>query len=49
LDDIVQALGGSSVSELMHEKTKVNVNETLSKLDAGKVTYEKAMAALKFN
>jgi hypothetical protein len=33
----------------MHEKAKVNVNETLSKLDAGKVTYEKAMAALKFD
>ncbi len=47
LDDIVEALGGSSDSESALEKPKVNANEILSKLEAGEVTYEQAMAALK--
>jgi hypothetical protein len=47
LDDIVEALGGSSDAEVVPEKPKVNSNEILSKLEAGEVTYEQAMAALK--
>lgn len=47
LDDIVEALGGSSDAEPALEKPKLNANEILSKLEAGEVTYEQAMAALK--
>jgi hypothetical protein len=47
LDDIVEALGGSIDSEPTLEKTKVNANEVLSKLEAGELTYEQAMATLK--
>ena len=49
LDDIVEALGGSSDVEPTLEKPKVNANEILSKLEAGEVTYEQAMAVLKGN
>ena len=49
LDDIVEALGGSSDAEPTFEKPKVNANDILSKLEAGEVTYEQAMAALKRN
>ncbi len=47
LDDIVEALGGSSDTEPTLEKAKVNANEILSKLEAGELTYDQAMAALK--
>ena len=47
LDDIVEALGGSSDAEVLLEKPKVNANEILSKLEAGELTYEQAMATLK--
>jgi hypothetical protein len=49
LDDIVEALGVSSDAESMPEMIKAYAVGILSKLAAGKVTYEKAMAALKFN
>ena len=49
LDDIVEALGGSSDAEPALEKTKVNANEILSKLEAGELTYEQALTALKRN
>ncbi len=49
LDDIVEALGGSSDAEQVPEKPKVNANEILAKLEAGEFTYEQAMAALKRN
>jgi hypothetical protein len=47
LDDIVEALGGSSDVEPALEKPKVNANEILSKLEAGEIGYEDAMKALK--
>jgi hypothetical protein len=47
LDDIVEALGGSSDVEVALEKPKVNANEILSKLEAGEIGYEEAMKALK--
>ncbi len=47
LDDIVEALGGSSETEVVLEKPKVNANEILGKLEAGELTYEQAMATLK--
>jgi hypothetical protein len=47
LDDIVEALGGSSDAEPTLEKPKVNANEILSKLEAGEIGYEDAMKALK--
>jgi hypothetical protein len=49
LDDLVHALGGSSDTEPTLEKPKVNANEILSKLEAGELSYEQAMAALKRN
>jgi hypothetical protein len=47
LDDIVEALGGSSEPEPNPEKPKVNPNDILSKLEAGQVGFEDALAALK--
>jgi hypothetical protein len=47
LDDIVEALGGSSDAEQVPEKPKMNANEVLSKLEAGEIGYEDAMKALK--
>jgi hypothetical protein len=47
LDDIVEALGGSSDSEPTLEKPKLNANEILSKLETGEITYDQAMATLK--
>jgi hypothetical protein len=48
LDDIVEALGGSSDTEVAL-KQEVNTNEILSKLEAKEITYEDAMKALKKN
>ena len=47
LDDIVEALGGSSDSEVILEKPKVDASEILSKLEAQEISYDQAMAALK--
>ena len=49
LDEIVDALGGSSDTEPTLEKPKVNANEILSKLESGELSYEDAMKALKRN
>ena len=46
LDEIVDALGGSSDTEPTLEKPKVNANEILSKLESGELSYEDAMKAL---
>ena len=49
LDEIVDALGGSSDTEPTLEKPKVNANEILSKLESGELSYEEAMKVLKRN
>ncbi len=47
LDDIVDALGGSSDIEPTLEKPKVNTNEILSKLESGEMNYDEVLKALK--
>ena len=47
LDDIVEALGGSSDGEVILEKPKVDAGDILAKLEAQEISYDQAMAALK--